>query len=104
MGQQQLFCRGFSAWNDQELAEHFHWFGNTRPGVEREELEALADRWQLADQTSRRLRVPCDIGESAPVLRCGCQGWERFDDRQLHQLLEELERDEAEGQPPRHAP
>ncbi len=91
MGREGLFCRGFAAWDDVELAQHFHWFQNTRPEVERTALEDLADHWQLADQTSRGLQVPCDIAGTLTATRCGCRGWARFDDGQVAELLRELE-------------
>ncbi len=86
-----LFCRGFAAWDDQELHERFHWFCRARPSIDRIELEALADRWQLADQTSRGRSVPCDIAAIAPPERCACLGWQRFSDEQLLGFVRQLE-------------
>jgi len=93
-----LFCRGFAAWNDTELAERFHWFCRARQEFDRAEIEALADRWQLADQTSRNLRLPCDIGARASPERCACLGWLRFSDAQLLGFVEQLETAEAARQ------
>ena len=91
MTESGLYCRGFAAWDDAELCRRFHWFCRARPDFERAELEALADRWQLADQTSRNLRVPCDSGASANPERCACLGWLRFSDDQLAAFVTQLE-------------
>lgn len=101
MTRRRLFCRGFAAWTDAQLREHFPWFCDVRPGVDRSEIEALADRWQLADQTSRGLALPCDLGGEAPPERCGCAGWSRFDDGVLAGFLAELEAEADYGDGPR---
>lgn len=85
-----LFCRGFSAWDDDELRQRFHWFCLSRPRIERAELEALADRWQLAEQAARGLSVPCDIGSTAQSGRRPCSGWSRFTDEELEAFLRQL--------------
>jgi len=90
MTERMLFCRGFSAWNDTQLRERFHWFSEVRSEADRAELETLADRWQLADQGSRDLDLPCDLGAVAPAERCGCRGWQRFDDATLEAYRAEL--------------
>jgi len=86
-----LYCRGFAAWDDAELRQRFDWFCLSRPNIERDELEALADRWQHAEQASRKLAVPCDIGPSAPSGRRPCSGWSRFTDDELKEFIHQLE-------------
>ena len=90
-----MYCRGFSAWDDAELRQRFHWFCLSRPNIERDELEALADRWQFAEQTSRSLSVPCDIGPTAPSGRRPCSGWSRFTDDELQSFIRQLEGSET---------
>ena len=89
------YCKGFAAWDDDELRDRFHWFCLSRPDIERDELEALADRWQLADQTARGLAAPCDIGATATPERRACQGWSRFTDEELLGFIAEFEKLEA---------
>jgi hypothetical protein len=86
-----LYCRGFNAWDDEELKQHFHWFCRSRSEAGRDEIEELADRWQLANQASLGLRVPCDIGLSPGQERLGCRGWARFTDAELAGFVVELE-------------
>ena len=43
MTRRRLFCRGFAAWTDAQLREHFPWFCDVRPGVDRSEIEAWFD-------------------------------------------------------------
>jgi hypothetical protein len=90
MSQRGLYCRGFAAWDDEELRARFHWFCLSRPDIERPELETLADRWQLALRTSRSLEVPCDIGGLGPCDRRACMGWPRFTTEELRGFLDEL--------------
>ncbi len=99
MAREGLFCRGFGAWTEAELRERFAWFCEVRQGVEREELEHLADRWQQADQSARGLMVPCDLGDAAPPERIGCRGWRDFDDATLEAFAAELEAALADRDP-----
>lgn len=50
-----IYCRGFAQYADEELFERYKWIVQRRGVKTREELEDLANRWQLA----RRSRPVC---------------------------------------------
>src|SRR5690349_6501165 len=55
-----IFCKGFSRWSDKELRDHFGNLVRHRPGMNRWQLEALANEWELARQTVDHVRIACD--------------------------------------------
>lgn len=74
------FCRGFRQFSDQELRERYWWIVRKRPDISREELEALGNDWQLAQQDVRDLPLACDVQAG---LHDTCRGWHDFSDEQL---------------------
>jgi hypothetical protein len=75
-----IFCRGLARFEDDELRRRFAWITNRRPDMSRQELEEVADRWQLARQdvesdmsrtsaARREFRVPISSGHTRPCPR-----------------------------------
>src|SRR5947209_7323632 len=56
-----IFCRGFRRFSDKELRQRFGWIAKKNPRMPREELEAVADRWQMARQDVDGVAVACDV-------------------------------------------
>jgi hypothetical protein len=61
-----IFCRGFRRYDDAALREEYKWIDERRPGISREELETLGDRWQLARQEVHQLPTACDVQTFTP--------------------------------------
>lgn len=80
VAQDGTFCRGFSRFSDEELRERYWWIVRKRREISREELEALGNDWQLAQQDVRDLPLACDV---QTVLHDTCHGWDDFSDDQL---------------------
>ena len=75
-----LFCRGFLRYSDAELRKRYDWIADRRPDLTREELEVIANDWQLAQQEVFELPIACDV-----QLRVHdtCRGWNDFTNEQL---------------------
>ena len=84
-----LFCRGFAQWKFGELKERYPQIVRSRPALTRDELEELANRWQLARQAVTGERTSCDVQRHEEHFQ-QCQGWDQFDDRQLELFHEEI--------------
>jgi hypothetical protein len=82
-----LMCRGFARWNDRELREHYGWIVRRRPRMSRQELEAVADRWQLAQQELKGLPTSCDVEAHIHDM---CGGWDDFSNKELARFLFEI--------------
>jgi len=82
-----VFCRGFRQYTDEQLRERYEWLVKKNPEMSREELEDLANRWQLARQVVNKVPIACDAQE---IERDTCQGWNDFDNGTLAQYYRQL--------------
>lgn len=82
-----VFCRGFDRYSDNELKRRFGWIVKQTPSVTREELEEVADRWQLARQDVDGVATACDVQQMEHDM---CRGWDDFSNEQLSTFLREL--------------
>lgn len=85
--EQHLFCNGFSRYSDEELRRRYSWIVRKRPSITREELETIANDWQLAQQSVEALPIACDVQAS---VRDTCRGWSDFTNEQLAQFLKQV--------------
>jgi hypothetical protein len=82
-----IFCKGFRRYSDAEMKERYGWISKKNPDVPREELEEIADRWQLARQDVLGAPSSCDVQQQE---HDACGGWDDFGDDQLAGFLREL--------------
>ena len=82
-----IFCKGFRRYSDAELEESYGWISRKNPDAPREELEEIADRWQLARQDVLGAKTSCDVQQ---LEHDACGGWDDFGDDQLARFLREL--------------
>ena len=82
-----IFCKGFRRDSDAELKERYAWIAKKNPDAPREELEEVADRWQLARQEVVGALTSCDVQQ---LEHDTCGGWDDFADDQLARFLREL--------------
>ena len=75
-----LFCRGFLRYSDGELRKRYDWIADRRPDLTREELEVIANDWQLAQQEVFDLPIACDVQQR---VHDTCRGWNDFTNEQL---------------------
>lgn len=98
-----IFCRGFARWGDAELRRRFAWATSVWPGLDRERLEGLANRWQLSRQSLSKRRLPCDAAAKAPGTS-PCKGWNEFTDAELARFHRDLCGLEVRVLPDHHSP
>ena len=79
-----IFCRGFRRFSDKELRERFGWIVKKNPRMSREQLESVADRWQMARQDVDDVAVACDVQQ---IEHDVCNGWNDFTDEELTHFL-----------------
>lgn len=82
-----VFCKGFRRYSDEELKEHYDWIARRHPEAPREEIEDIADRWQLARQEVEGVPTACDVQQ---VEHDTCGGWDDFSDDDLARFALEL--------------
>jgi hypothetical protein len=82
-----VFCRGFVRFSDSELRRKFGWITRRRPYMTREELEVMANRWQLARQEVNALPLACDVQQTEHDM---CRGWDDFSNDELSRVYTEL--------------
>ena len=82
-----IFCRGFSRYSDIELKRRYSWIVRKKPGMKREELEEIANRWQLARQDVDGLPIACDVQQ---LEHDTCRGWDDFSNEELSSYYQEL--------------
>jgi hypothetical protein len=96
-----LFCHGFRRLNDAELRDRFGWMLRTRPGITRQKLEDLANRYVLARQQALEVPLACD---ALAIDRDTCLGWDEFSNADLQRFYKEWYEVEIEiqdeGTPP----
>jgi len=82
-----VFCGGFHALSDKELRQRFDWIARTRPHASRAELERLAGLYHLGREEVDGFPLCCDVETRE---RCGCDGWNGFDNAALEGAVLEL--------------
>jgi hypothetical protein len=83
----RIFCKGFSQWTFDELKRRYDWIVERNPMITREELEFLANAWQLSRTKVLGTRIACDSQEQEHDT---CFGWDEFTVDQLEHYLLEL--------------
>jgi len=82
-----VFCRGFKRYDDAELRRKYNWITRRRPEITRDELEEIANRWQLARQDVDALPLACDVQQ---VEHDMCGGWDDFSNEDLSKFYNQL--------------
>ena len=75
-----IFCHGFSQYGDGQLRRVYDWIAQKDATATREELEELANRWQIARQEVREMPLACDVQQREHDT---CRGWDDFTNEQL---------------------
>ena len=82
-----IFCHGFRRWRDGEFDRGWRAAIGRSTHLSREQLEELANVWQLAEQIRQRVALACD----AETLTHGaCRGWAEFDNDDLARHCREI--------------
>lgn len=84
-----LFCHGFAQWKLHELKAQYPQITRSRKRLTRQEMEELADRWQMARQFVTGEQLACDVQMHEGRFQT-CKGWNEFDDEQLERFHLEL--------------
>ena len=82
-----IFCNGFKRYTDNELRRRYGWIVRKRPGMTREELEEIANNWQLAQQQVHDVPFACDMQTK---LHDTCGGWDDFSNDDLAGFYSQL--------------
>lgn len=82
-----VFCKGFRRFSDDELKERYGWIARKNPDAPREELESIADRWQMARQDVLGVSTSCDVQQFE---HDSCGGWDDFSNDDLARFIREL--------------
>jgi hypothetical protein len=82
-----IFCRGFRRDDDAALRDRYQWIAERRPGISRDDLEDLGDRWQLARQELHHMPTACDV-QAEEHDTCG--GWDDFSAGELSRFIFEV--------------
>jgi hypothetical protein len=87
-----ILCRGFARFSDVELRDHYAWLLRRNPSMPREELEDLANRWQLAREIVDKVPISCDAQAQEHDI---CHGWDDFDNATLSRYYRQMTGHEA---------
>ncbi len=82
-----VFCRGFAQYGEGQLRRKYNWITRRQPDMTREELEEIANRWQLARQEVDALPIACDVQQIEHDM---CRGWDDFSNEELARFYAEL--------------
>ena len=82
-----IFCNGFKRYTDNELRRRYGWIVRKRPDMTRDELEEIANNWQLAQQQVHDEGFACDVQTK---LHDTCCGWDDFTDEQLQDFYKQI--------------
>ena len=82
-----IYCRGFRALTDEQMKAKYEWLLRRNPSMSREELEDLANRWQLARQIVDRVPISCDAQQ---IEHDTCGGWDTVSNADLIRFHRDL--------------
>jgi hypothetical protein len=82
-----IFCKGFQRYSDFELRKRYRWIARKDRRYTREEIEDLANRWQLARQDVDELPLACDVQQAE---HDSCRGWDDFSNEELAKFLYQM--------------
>ena len=82
-----IFCHGFAQFGDGELRRVYDWIARKDATATREDLEEIANRWQIARQEVRELPLACDVQQREHDT---CRGWDGFSNEQFAGYIEEV--------------
>lgn len=85
--EQGIFCHGFARYTEAELRRRYEWIVRRRPKMTREELEEIADRWQMARQDVEGIPIACDVQQK---VHDTCRGWDDFSNEELSRFYFEM--------------
>ena len=86
-----VFCKGFKRYTDEDLRRRYDWIVAKNPAMTREDLERIANDWQLAQQEVHELPMACDVQQKVYDT---CRGWNDFTNEQLAKFYFQLTGDE----------
>ena len=79
-----IFCKGFQRYSDFELRKRYRWIARKDRRYTREEIEDLANRWQIARQDVDELPIACDVQQ---LEHDSCRGWDDFSNEELAKFI-----------------
>lgn len=82
-----IFCHGFNRYGDGELRRRYDWLARRNPTMSRPELEAMANKWQLARQEIEEMPLACDVQTK---VHDTCNGWDDFSNEEISRFYSEL--------------
>jgi len=82
-----VFCRGFAQYTDLELGRRYDWIARRNPEMTRQQLEEIADRWQMARQDVEELPIACDVQQK---VHDTCRGWDDYSNEELTRYYFEM--------------
>lgn len=82
-----IFCNGFKRYTDDELRDRYWWIVRKNPSMTREELETVANDWQLAQQEVFEEPFACDVQQR---VQDTCRGWGDFPNEKLSRFYFQL--------------
>ncbi|HVS31598.1 MAG TPA: hypothetical protein VMS98_09100 [Thermoanaerobaculia bacterium] len=82
-----IFCNGFKRYTEEELRDRYWWIVRKNPSMSREELETVANDWQLAQQEVFEEPFACDVQQR---VRDTCRGWGDFSNEKLARFYFQL--------------
>ncbi len=85
--EQGVFCRGFARFSETELRQSYDWITRRSPSLTRNQLEGIADRWQLARQEVVEVPIACDMQQKSGDM---CRGWSDFPNDKLSLFIKEM--------------
>ena len=82
-----IFCQGFQRFGDNELRRRYGWIVRQRPDMTREQLETIANDWQLAQQEVHETPLACDVQNK---VHDTCNGWSDFSNEDLAEFYKQI--------------
>ncbi|MGH9442399.1 MAG: hypothetical protein ACRD16_08985 [Thermoanaerobaculia bacterium] len=82
-----IYCQGFRRLSEGEFRRRHDWLASRTPTASREEIEALANQWQLARQIVDRVPLACDAQLKDHDT---CDGWNEFTNVEIEGFCREI--------------
>jgi hypothetical protein len=83
-----FYCGGFAQWSLEQLKERYGWIAGKRPDITREELERLANAWQVARRQVHGVPLACDV---QALEHDTCEGWDEWANEDLARFYKQLD-------------